>query len=238
MARPSYPRHSGPRPPALPPVARTVGQVVAEALQLYGQRFWHALALGLPVAVADPLAFDRSWAGRVLVLAALAPVFSLAYARACTLESGERPGWRTWATAAGLGTVVFVPAAGLYYLFFMVAWLGALGWVVPVVMHEGAGVRDAFPRALRLARADPVHAVGGIAALVLLYGLTRNALAWLLREQADNTVRVSVFLADLVISPVIFLGCAILYRDLVARVGTTRDDRQRARLEAMGRTAE
>ncbi len=113
-----------------------------------------------------------------------------------------------------------------------------MGWVVPVALHERLGIRATLVRAVELARADLVHAIGSIAALVLVFGLTRNALAWLLREQAENAVRVSVFLADLVVSPVVFLGSAIVYRDLVARVGTTRADRQRARAEAMGAPAE
>ena len=70
-----------------------------------------------------------------------------------------------------------------------------------------------------LFRADMLHAVGGLAALVLVFVLTRAGMAWLLRAQADNTVRISIFVADLVISPVIFLGSAIVYRDLAARVG-------------------
>ena len=42
-----------PRPPALPPETRTVGQLVAESLQLYRRRFWPSLALGLPIAIID-----------------------------------------------------------------------------------------------------------------------------------------------------------------------------------------
>lgn len=235
MARARYPRHTGPTPPALPPAARTVGQVVAEALKLYGSRFWSCLALGLPIAIADPLAFDRPLGQRTAVLVALAPLFTLAYAEACAIEAASRPPRRSWLLALGLGTVVFVPAAATlgWFVLLAIAWLGVVGWVVPVALHEGLGVRATVRRALELGRADIVHAIGGIAALVLVFGLTRNVLAWLLRSQADNTVRVSVFLADIVISPLVFLGCALLYRDLVARVGTSRTDRLRARAEAL-----
>ncbi|MGI8973354.1 MAG: hypothetical protein ACR2HI_04160, partial [Gaiella sp.] len=69
----------------------------------------------------------------------------------------------------------------------------------------------------------------------LLFGLTRLALGLLLRSQADNTLRVSIFLADLVIAPILFLGAALLYVDLAARVGTTRDERARRRGEAVAR---
>ena len=43
-------------------------------------------------------------------------------------------------------------------------------------------------------------------------------MGFLLREQADTAVRVAVFLADLVVSPLLFLGAALLYFDQAARV--------------------
>ena len=240
MARTRYPKHSGPPPPPLPPAARTVGQVVAESLKLYGSRFWWCLLLGLPIALADPLSYGRSVTERTVILIALSPLFTLAYAEACSIEGGARAPRRAWATALVVGTLVFVPSAATlgWFALLGVAWLGVLGWVVPVALHEGRGAGASLLRAVQLARADLVHAIGSIAALVLVFGLTRNALAWLLREQAENTVRASVFLADLVISPIVYLGAAIVYRDLVARVGTTRADRLRAREEAMGARAE
>jgi hypothetical protein len=240
MARARYPRHTGPPPPPLPPIARTVGQVVAEALKLYGSRFWLCLGLGLPVAIADPLAYDQSVPVKAGVFALLAPLLTFAFAEACAIEGNARPTRRQWLVALVVGTVVFLPAAALmpWFLLAAIAWLGFAGWVVPVAIHEGLGPGAALRRSLALGRADPVHAVGGIATLVIVAGLTRTILVWLLREQADNTVRLSVFLADLVITPVIFLGSAIVYRDLAARVGTTREDRLRARAEAFGTRAQ
>src|ERR687886_556703 len=38
-------------PPPLPPETRTVGQLVAEAVRFYGNRFWPSLALGAPPAI-------------------------------------------------------------------------------------------------------------------------------------------------------------------------------------------
>ena len=94
MARPRYPSGNEPLPPPLPPGERTVGQLVAEAIRLYGQRFWPAVLLGLPVAVADQLELDRSVAARIAILCAFAPLFTLAYAAACTLVSASsKPGW-------------------------------------------------------------------------------------------------------------------------------------------------
>ena len=47
VARPRYPNQTGPLPPPLPPETRTVGQLVAETIRLYGSRFLPVLALGL-----------------------------------------------------------------------------------------------------------------------------------------------------------------------------------------------
>src|SRR5215472_314534 len=40
-----------PRPAALPPAERTIGQLVAESIRFYGDHFWPCLALGLAPAV-------------------------------------------------------------------------------------------------------------------------------------------------------------------------------------------
>ena len=90
MPRPRY-SSSGETPPPLPPVARTVGQVVAEAIKLYQANLVPALALGLPVAVVDQLSADRSLDSRIAVLLAASPVLSVAYAAGCAIQQGERP---------------------------------------------------------------------------------------------------------------------------------------------------
>src|SRR5207245_1075790 len=114
-------------PEALPPESRPVGQLVAEAIRLYGRRYWPAAAV------------------------------------------------------------------------------------------EGAGLRESFQRSLTLARADVVHALGGLATFALVFGLTKGVLILLLRGQGDATDRVALFLADLVLSPLLFLGPALLYADQAAR---------------------
>ena len=40
------------RPAALPPAQRTVGQLIAESIRLYGARFWTVLPLGLVYGVS------------------------------------------------------------------------------------------------------------------------------------------------------------------------------------------
>jgi hypothetical protein len=220
---------SRPLPAPLPPETRTVGQVVAEAIRLYGRSVRLALPLGLPVAVADVVSFGLSVGTRILILLAAAPVFTLAFAWATALAGGVRPGRATWLRALFLGTLVFLPAAVFFpwFAILSVAWLALVGLVVPVVLVEGLQGRDALRRAVELCRADYVHALGSLATLVIVFVLTRYALAFLLRGQADNTIRVAVFIADVVVSPLLFLGAALLYFDQAARVRSDPRERRR-----------
>jgi hypothetical protein len=212
-------------PPALPPETRTVGQLVAETLRLYGKRFWLVLPLGLVVAGADQASFDLDVSGRITVLLVAAPFFSVAYAAAAAVVGGTRPSARAWLTAVAVGTAVFLPAAFFFPWFALaaIAWLAVFGGVVPAVVIEGRGPGTAIRRAIEVARADLIHALAGLATLAILFGLTRLALGFLLRSQADNTVRVSIFLADTVLGPLLFVGGALLFLDLRARVGLGRE---------------
>ncbi|HWH05844.1 MAG TPA: hypothetical protein VNT23_05345 [Gaiellaceae bacterium] len=206
-------------PPPLPPEVRTVGQVVAEALRLYGKRFLPALPLGLPLAVADLLSAGGPVLQRSLVLVVFAPLFSAAYVWAACLVSGRRPPARRLLLAVGLGTLVFVPAALLFPWFALlaVAWLALAGLVVPVVVFEDVPPLEALRRGFRLGRVDYVHALGSLATLAIVFVLSRLVLAFLLRSQADNTIRVAIFVADVVVSPILYLGAALLYLDQAAR---------------------
>ena len=129
-----------------------------------------------------------------------------------------------------LGTAAFLPAAFFFpwFAILSVAWLALVGLVVPVVMIEDAPPRKALRRAVELCRADYIHALGSLATLVIVFVLSRVMLAFLLREQADNTVRAAVFVADLVISPLLFLGAALLYFDQAARVSRTSERKRSA----------
>jgi hypothetical protein len=226
MARTARAREQ--RPAALPPGQQTVGQLVAETLRLYGSRFLLALPLGSTVAAADQVALSQNQAGRVAVLVVASPVFTLAYLAACALVFRVRPSFATWAAGLVAGTVAFLPAALFFPWFALVSilWLALVGHVVPAIVKEGIGPLRAFSRAVELARADYLHAAGGLATLVLVFGLTRIAMGGLLRSQADNTIRVSIFLADVVIAPILFLGGALLYLNLAARVGSPRRRRR------------
>lgn len=208
-----------PLPPPLPPETRTVGQLVAESLRLYGRRVWPSLSLGLAVAIVNQVSAGRSTLTQTLVLAAAAPLMAAAYTGASALvgEASLEPA--VAAKAILVGAVVFVPAAflSLVYVFPAVAWLALVGLVVPVLVIERLPVRAALRRAVALARADYVHAFGSLATLVLLFGLVKLTLVLLLRDLGDSGERVALGLADLVVSPLLFLGGALLYVDQAAR---------------------
>jgi hypothetical protein len=209
-----------PLPAPLPPAQRTVGQLIAESIKLYGRHFMRALPLGVIVAAINQLTVgaDRLVVGGILLLAA--PVFSAGYAYACQLEAGRQVARRSWVTAIVVGTLIFVPAALLFPWFALAAvlWLALAGLAVPAAMYEGTPFMDSLRRGFTLGRVDYVHAAGALATLVILFFLMRIGLALLLESQADNTVRTAIFLSDAVLAPLLFLGGAILYVDQEARL--------------------
>jgi hypothetical protein len=242
MARRGQRTATSERPPPLPPERRTIGQLVAETIRLYGATFFRALPLGLVVALVNQLSLEFSSGGRgeiqgvralsfaqysraagALLLAA--PLFALAYAYASALASGTPLRTKRAGVAVIVGTLTFAPAALLlpWFLIAGVIWLGLVGLAVPVAVVEGAAVGRALRRGLQLGRADVVHAVGSVAALVVLFAITRLVLALLLDSQAENTVRTAIFLADVVLAPLLFLGSALLYLDQDARLRSPRD---------------
>jgi hypothetical protein len=208
-----------PLPPPLPPETRTVGQLVAESLRLYGRRVWPSLALGLAVVIVNQVSAGRSTLTQALVLAAAAPLMAAAYTGASALVGGVSLEPATAFKAIGVGALVFVPAAflSLVYVLPAVAWLALVGLVVPILVIERLPVWAALRRATALGRADYVHAFGSLATLVLLFGLVKLTLVLLLRDLGDSGERVALGLADLVVSPLLFLGAALLYVDQAAR---------------------
>ena len=221
---------SKPLPPPLPPETRTVGQLVAESIRLYGRGVLIALPLGIPVAVADMFALRATTAERILILVVAAPAFTVAFTRASAMVSEVRPGRRAWLRAFLVGTLAFLPAAVFFPWFALlsVAWLALVGLAVPVVIIEDAPMRTALRRAVELCRADYVHALGSLATLVIVFVLSRVALGFLLREQADSAIRAAIFIADLVVSPLLFLGSALLYFDQAARVSSSSSRKRSA----------
>ena len=221
---------SSPRglPPPLPPERRTVGQLVAESIRLYGAHFTRALPLGIPAALVNAVA----WAGssseaRLLVVAVSIVLMPAGFVAACALATGTALRARPALRAYGVGMLVFAPVPFLATAFVVpgLVWLALFGLAVPVTLVERLGLRAALRRSLRLARADFVHVLGGLATLGLIGLLTQATLFFVLREYAENTQRVAAILATLVVSPVLFLGGALLYVDQEARLRSRGDQR-------------
>jgi hypothetical protein len=212
-------------PPPLPPETRTVGQLVAEAVRFYGSRFWPSLALGIPPAIlAVALAPLDRIERLVLVVTAGSLLVTASYVAAFALVAGRRPG--SLPLAYGIGVLVFAPVPVLATAFVLpaLAWLALLGFAVPAVLVEEHGFRAAFRRGIELARADYVHALGSLATLVIVVFLCQGVLFFLLRGTGEAAIEVAGFLASLVISPVLFLGSALLYYDQAARVRSSKRD--------------
>ena len=223
-------RAKQPLPPPLPPETRTVGQLVAEAVKLYGDHLWTSLALGVSVTVINQVTAGHDTRFQVLVLAAGAPLMAASFAGASAIVGGVRPSAADAARAIVVGAIVFVPAAflTLFYVLPAVAWLALVGLVVPVLVLERPGVGAALRRAVELARADYIHAVASLATLVILFALVKLTLALLLRDLGDSGERAALGLADLVVSPLLFLGSALLYFDQAARVSSSSSRKRSA----------
>jgi len=222
-------RAERPLPPPLPPAQRTVGQLVGEAIRLYGANFWKALALGVPVVAVNALAWsDSSGTGRLGLVLAAALLISLSYVGAAALVTGAPLRSRSALRAYAIGVLVFLPFPVLVTIFVLpgLAWLAMLGLSVPAALVERLGARAALVRGFRLARADFIHVLGGLATLALVVVISQFSLYFVLREFAENTRLAAAALASLVVSPLVFLGSAILYVDQEARLGSRREQRR------------
>jgi hypothetical protein len=222
-------RPQRPLPPPLPPAERTVGQLVGEAIRAYGAQFWKALALGIPVVGANALVWKGSSGDQqIAVLPFTALLVSLSYigAVALVLDAPLRP--RRVAVAYVVAVLVFLPVPLLvaFYILPGLAWLAFFGLAVPAALVEGLGVRAAFARGIRLARVDYIHVLGGLATLALVVIISQFTLFFVLREYAENTRLAAAALAALVVSPLVFLGSALLYVDQEARLRLREAERK------------
>lgn len=210
------PPRAQPRPAALPPAERTIGQLVAESIHFYGEHFWQVLPLGLVVVGVDAASLHRSLGVQTLILWAFAPLFAAAYVRATTLVRRAPWSWPAFWTAL----VVFLPFPLLLRIYIIpgVVWFALFGLAVPAAVAESLGVRDSLRRGWQLARADLVHAIAGLITLGLVYFVSRYALLVLIHGFGGQGQTVAAMLADLVIAPLVFVGAAFLYADQAARV--------------------
>jgi hypothetical protein len=217
-------------PPPAPPEERTAGQLVAEALRLYGRRFWAALALGVPptalAALFIALADSELRRGLRLLVVAVAGsvVISACYVAACRIAAG-RPLQGSILTAFLAGVVVSLPLPVLIGLFYLpgLAWFALVGLAVPAALFESRSLGAAFRRGIQLAKADYAHALGSLAAVTIVAVVSAGALSFLLVQFGDTTRGIGAFVALLFLSPLLLLAPAILYYDQEARVAKNAD---------------
>ena len=204
------------RPAALPPGERTVGQVVAESIRFYGAHFWAVLPLGLALAATDQASVKEPLVIQAIIYWLATPLFVGGYLWACHVVLDVRV--TRAAVVVAIWTWLPFPLLRAFFVLPAIAWLAFAGLAVPAAMVEGLGVRAALARGRQLGLADYVHALGSLATLVILVGLASNTLSVLLHTQGSNSARVALGLADIVLSPLLFVGGALLYRDQAARV--------------------
>jgi hypothetical protein len=210
-----------PRPAALPPAERTIGQLVAESIRFYGEHFWGCLSLGLaPAALAVIGANVSRFVALVLSPTLFGALLSATFVGASVLVLEQRPAPRRLVVTWLAGWLVFAPVPFLVLAFVLpgLAWLAAVGLVVPVLVVEGVTVRRAVARAWQLARADYLHAFGSLFTLAVVVFLTQAVLAFILRGFGGSAVSTAFFLSSIVVSPLLFVGAVLLYEDQTARV--------------------
>ena len=209
-----------PRPAALPPAERTIGQLVAESIRFYGDHFWPCLWLGIAPAVLTVTTANVSRRVAFILSPTLfAALLSVAYVYASVLVLGNRPPRKRLVVAWLAGWMAFAPVPFLVLAYIVpgVLWLTALAMLVPVLVVESVSAREAVSRAWQLARADFVHQAGSLVTLGVVVLLTQGVLAFVLRSFGDAVIWVAYFLASVVVSPLLFIGAALLYIDQTAR---------------------
>jgi hypothetical protein len=177
--------------------------------------------MGVPAAVIAAVFTQVSRRAKLELAPTLsAALISATFVYACTVVLGVSPPRSRLVAAWLIGWLVFVPAPFLVIAFVIpgLLWLAALGLVVPVLVKEDVRARAALGRAWRLARADFVHALGSVFTLAVVVLLSQTVLVFVLRGFGDAAGSVALFLASVVLSPLLFIGTALLYMDQAARV--------------------
>lgn len=209
------------RPVALPPAERTIGQLLGESIRFYGDNFWPCLVLGLPAAAIAVLFKNVSREAQLLLAPTVsAALISATFVRASLLALDVSAPRRRLFAAWLIGWAVFAPVPFLVIAFVVpgLFWLTAFGLAVPVLIAEEVSARKSLRRAWRLARADFGHALGSLFTLAVVVLLSQSVLVFVLRGFGDAAESVALFLASVVLSPLLFVGTALLYVDQAARV--------------------
>jgi hypothetical protein len=213
-----------------------LGELFSETVRIYTQRPWAALGIGLVEGGAYLLAALTPDLLDVLVIAL---AFTAIFGAAARLVSGDSfaEAWAQVGVRAPvlvvLTFVVAVPTViSLTYLFlFVVAalWVALMGFSIPVAMLErDPDVTNAFDRiafsllrSLRLARAEYLHALGVVAALIIVYLVFGIGLAVGLVGFADNGRVIAAALVQVVLAPFFFIGLSVLYYEQRARAAVS-----------------
>lgn len=208
-------------PPPLPPETRTVGQVVAEAIRLYGRRFWPSFALGAPIGIFGALlpALDGE-PQRIVSLCVGIPLVTLSFVGASAIVAGRRVERGTLLRAFLVGVVVFLPIPVLVYAYILpaIAWLALVGLAVPAAVIEGGGMLESLRRGYRLGRTDYVHSLGSMATLGITFYLSTRVMAVAINAGSGQAADIARPLAEGILWPVVVLGASLLYFDQAARL--------------------
>lgn len=224
-------RVTEPLPPPLPPETRPVGQLIAEALRLYGRRFWAALALGVPIGAFGALtSVLHGWTFAIVSLTLGSVLLTLTYVGAAVIVAAGPVPRRRLLVAFVAGLIVFVPFPALVQLYVLpaIAWLALVGLAVPTAVLEGTGVIASLKRGYRLGRADYVHSLGAMAALGIVFYLSTRVLALALNAGSGQAAEIARPLAEGVLWPVVVLGASLLYFDQAARLESGRPRARRS----------
>jgi hypothetical protein len=195
--------------------------LVAEALRLYGRRFWAALALGAgPLVVAITVNALPGRTGLIFLATGGALVVTVCYVVATLLAGEASPTRASILTAVVIGVLVFAPVPFLTvsFVFPGLIWLAFFGLAVPVALNEQRGLRQSLRRSIVLARADFVHALGSLAALAIVGFISAITLAFLLGQFGEQSRTLAALIPVVFVSPLLFLGSALLYFDQEARL--------------------
>jgi hypothetical protein len=190
-------------------------------MRLYGRRFWAALALGVgPLAVALTVNALPGRTGLLFLATGGAVVFTVCYVVATLLAGDVRPQRASILTALAIGVLVFAPVPFLTVslVFPGLIWLAFFGLAVPVALNEQKGLRQSVRKSIALARVDFVHALGSLAALVVVGFISAITLAYLLGQFGEQSRTLAAVIPLVLVSPLLFLGSALLYFDQEARL--------------------
>jgi hypothetical protein len=209
-----------------------LGELLAASARIYSNRGWAFVVLGFLQAGTIVAAEYLRVAGAIGV-SALA--FALELAVVTRLVSGDAfdaalaRAARLWPVLIVLALVVGVPfyvGGGLWFvlLVFSALWLGLTGFAIPAAVVEQppdtsvpGRVAHSLRRTTSLARVEYWHAVGVIAALLVIYILLGIVLAIAIHGASGLDQTWALAVSQVPLAPFFFIGLSVLYFDQRAR---------------------